>query len=54
MPNGGVSCRTPVSKARLGMRRKVPDAVLNQTFLAPWVFFSPVIKTLERVLQFIT
>jgi hypothetical protein len=38
MPNDGVACRTQVAKARLGLRRSGLDAVLNQTFLAPFDF----------------
>jgi hypothetical protein len=34
----GVSCRTQVAKAQLGLRRSGLEAVLNQTFLTPFNF----------------
>jgi hypothetical protein len=47
MPNGGVSCRAPVAKARLGIRRSALDAVLNQTFLTPFDFLFASHKNFE-------
>ena len=47
MPNGGVSCRTQVAKAWLGLRRSGLDAVLNQTFLTPFDFLFASHKNVE-------
>ena len=48
MPTGGVSRRTPFAKTRFWIRLNVQAAVLNQTFLIPFVFRFAGLKSVEN------